>query len=156
MFIRCIHQVKLFVYGANNMTKLPLNQRNPETLTEIQRYVTQQRGTEAPFTGKLLHNRRTGVYHCLCCHQPLFESMHKYDSGCGWPSFDQPCTTESVRYLDDYSHHMHRIEIRCGHCDAHLGHVFPDGPQDSTGERYCVNSASLSFVDAENNQQTDG
>ncbi|AXW88025.1 peptide-methionine (R)-S-oxide reductase [Lonsdalea britannica] len=127
-----------------------------DNLTEIQRYVTQQRGTEPPFTGKLLHNKQTGVYHCLCCKQPLFYSDNKFDSGCGWPSFDQPVSAEAIRYLDDNSHNMHRVEIRCGHCDAHLGHVFPDGPKETTGERYCVNSASLSFINAENNHEIDG
>ncbi|QIZ51268.1 peptide-methionine (R)-S-oxide reductase [Dickeya zeae] len=138
------------------MTKTTVFQRNLDELTDLQRHVTQQRGTESPYTGKLLHNKRTGVYHCLCCHQPLFYSDSKYDSGCGWPSFDHPVNEQAIRYLDDHSHHMHRIEIRCGQCDAHLGHVFPDGPQETTGERYCVNSVSLSFIDAENGQQTDG
>ncbi|UUE11797.1 peptide-methionine (R)-S-oxide reductase MsrB [Dickeya zeae] len=138
------------------MTKTTVSQRNLDELTDLQRHVTQQRGTESPYTGKLLHNKRTGVYHCLCCHQPLFYSDSKYDSGCGWPSFDRPVNEQAIRYLEDYSHHMHRIEIRCGQCDAHLGHVFPDGPQETTGERYCVNSVSLSFIDAENGQQTDG
>ncbi|MFP1748639.1 peptide-methionine (R)-S-oxide reductase MsrB [Lonsdalea quercina] len=127
-----------------------------DNLTEIQRYVTQQRGTEPPFSGKLLHNKQSGIYHCLCCKQPLFYSDNKFDSGCGWPSFDQPVSVEAIRYLDDNSHNMHRVEIRCGNCDAHLGHVFPDGPKETTGERYCVNSASLSFIDAENNQKIDG
>lgn len=127
-----------------------------DNLTEIQRYVTQQRGTEPPFSGKLLHNKQTGIYHCLCCKQPLFYSDNKFDSGCGWPSFDQPVSAEAIRYLDDNSHNMHRVEIRCGNCDAHLGHVFPDGPKETTGERYCVNSASLSFIDTENNQEIDG
>ncbi|WP_304166856.1 peptide-methionine (R)-S-oxide reductase MsrB [Lonsdalea britannica] len=127
-----------------------------DNLTEIQQYVTQQRGTEPPFSGKLLHNKQTGIYHCLCCKQPLFYSDNKFDSGCGWPSFDQPVSAEAIRYLDDNSHNMHRVEIRCGNCDAHLGHVFPDGPKETTGERYCVNSASLSFIDTENNQEIDG
>ncbi|ACT07057.1 methionine-R-sulfoxide reductase [Dickeya chrysanthemi Ech1591] len=138
------------------MTKTTVFQRNLDELTDLQRHVTQQRGTESPYTGKLLHNKRTGVYHCLCCHQPLFYSDDKYDSGCGWPSFDRPVSANAIRYLDDYSHHMHRIEIRCSQCDSHLGHVFPDGPQETTGERYCVNSVSLSFIDAEDDQQTDG
>ncbi|MFC3395670.1 peptide-methionine (R)-S-oxide reductase MsrB [Brenneria rubrifaciens] len=124
-------------------------------LTEMQRYVTQQRGTEPAFSGKLLHNKRTGIYHCLCCRSPLFYSDNKYDSGCGWPSFDQPVSPEAIRYLQDDSHNMQRIEIRCGHCDAHLGHVFPDGP-NTTGERYCVNSASLSFIDAVDGERVDG
>ena len=123
-------------------------------LTELQRYVTQQHGTEPAFSGKLLHNKRTGVYHCLCCQTALFYSDNKYDSGCGWPSFDQPVAKAAIRYLEDFSHNMHRIEIRCGNCDAHLGHVFPDGPQ-TTGERYCVNSTSLSFIDTIDNTRVD-
>lgn len=134
----------------NKLTSLPL----PE-LNEIQRHVTQERGTEAPFSGKLLRNTRSGVYHCLCCQQPLFISETKFDAGCGWPSFYQPLNAEAIRYLEDNSHHMQRIEIRCGHCDAHLGHVFPDGPQP-TGERYCVNSASLLFVDENSGEQSAG
>ncbi|MCG8707681.1 peptide-methionine (R)-S-oxide reductase MsrB [Brenneria sp. 4F2] len=129
---------------------------NSIELTEIQRYVTQQKGTEPPFSGKLLHNKRTGIYHCLCCQKPLFYSDNKFDSGCGWPSFDQPVSAEAIRYIDDRSHNMHRVEIRCGNCDAHLGHVFPDGPQQTTGERYCVNSASLSFIDADDGERHDG
>ncbi|WP_409307775.1 peptide-methionine (R)-S-oxide reductase MsrB [Pectobacterium sp. B1J-3] len=124
-------------------------------LTELQRYVTQQRGTEPAFSGKLLHNKRTGVYHCICCQSPLFYSDNKYDSGCGWPSFDQPVSLTAIRYLEDDSHNMRRIEIRCSHCDAHLGHVFPDGPK-TTGERYCVNSASISFIDAVDGEKIDG
>ncbi|ATA17890.1 peptide-methionine (R)-S-oxide reductase [Gibbsiella quercinecans] len=124
-------------------------------LNEIQRYVTQDRGTEAPYSGKLLHNSRSGIYHCLCCNAPLFYSDSKYDSGCGWPSFYQPVADNAIRYIDDYSHNMHRVEIRCGQCDAHLGHVFPDGPQP-TGERYCVNSASLRFTDGESGEKIAG
>lgn len=124
-------------------------------LNEIQRYVTQERGTEAPYSGKLLQNKRDGLYHCLCCNAPLFYSESKYDSGCGWPSFYEPVSDDAIRYLDDNSHNMQRVEIRCGNCDAHLGHVFPDGPQP-TGERYCVNSASLSFTDAANGEKTAG
>ncbi|CAK9885157.1 MAG: Peptide methionine sulfoxide reductase MsrB [Candidatus Erwinia impunctatus] len=119
-------------------------------LNEMQRYVTQQRGTEPPFTGRLLHNKAEGIYHCLVCEAPLFLSESKYDSGCGWPSFYQPYDEQAIRYLEDDSHGMHRIEIRCGQCDAHLGHVFPDGPAPG-GERYCVNSAALNFTDGEGN-----
>ncbi|EKO3919268.1 peptide-methionine (R)-S-oxide reductase MsrB [bacterium 19MO03SA05] len=116
-----------------------------ETLSEEAYYVCRQQGTEAPFSGQLLHNKQTGIYHCTCCEAPLFSSQNKYDSGCGWPSFDAPLTTESIRYLEDRSHGMTRTEIRCAQCDSHLGHVFPDGPP-TTGERFCVNSVSLNFT----------
>ncbi|MCH5367032.1 peptide-methionine (R)-S-oxide reductase MsrB [Escherichia fergusonii] len=126
-----------------------------ENLSEMQFYVTQKHGTEPPYTGRLLHNKRDGVYRCLVCDTALFNSQSKYDSGCGWPSFYEPVNENSIRYLTDLSHGMERMEIRCGHCDAHLGHVFPDGPQP-TGERYCVNSASLSFTDEQSGDQIKG
>lgn len=137
------------------MSKETPKHQSVTELNEIQRYVTQERGTEAPYSGKLLHNTRSGIYHCLCCNAPLFYSDSKYDSGCGWPSFYQPVADDAIRYIDDYSHNMHRVEIRCGQCDAHLGHVFPDGPQP-TGERYCVNSASLRFTDGESGEKIAG
>ncbi|MDE1311526.1 peptide-methionine (R)-S-oxide reductase MsrB [Vibrio aestuarianus] len=113
-------------------------------LTDDEFYVCRQRGTEAPFSGKLLHNRDTGEYVCTCCEALLFTSTNKYDSGCGWPSFDAPINDTAIRYLEDRSHGMVRTEIRCAQCDSHLGHVFPDGPK-TTGERFCVNSVSLIF-----------
>lgn len=113
--------------------------------------VCRQQGTEAPFSGKLLHNRESGVYHCTCCQAALFRSDNKFDSGCGWPSFDAPINDQAIRYLEDLSHGMVRSEIRCAVCDSHLGHIFPDGPP-TTGERFCVNSVSLVF----NNQQKSG
>lgn len=137
------------------MTNDPKNTPQNLQLTDIQRYVTQEQGTERPFTGKLLHNKREGIYHCLCCNAPLFYSESKFDSGCGWPSFYQPVNSNAIKYLTDNTHDMERVEIRCSHCDAHLGHVFPDGPQP-TGERYCVNSASLSFTDEQNGESTVG
>lgn len=124
------------------------------TLSDMQRYVTQERGTEPPFSGALLHNQQQGIYHCLICQAPLFYSDTKYDSGCGWPSFYQPVSSDAIQYLQDDSHGMQRTEIRCGSCDSHLGHVFTDGPQP-TGERYCVNSLSLSFSDV-HGQKTEG
>ncbi|SJN59163.1 peptide-methionine (R)-S-oxide reductase MsrB [Vibrio ruber] len=115
-----------------------------QALTDEQFRVCRQQGTEMPFSGKLLHNKETGLYTCTCCQAPLFSSANKYDSGCGWPSFDAPLSADAIRYLQDNSHGMSRIEIRCAACDSHLGHVFDDGPK-TTGERYCVNSVSLIF-----------
>ncbi len=115
-----------------------------ERLSDEAYQVCRQRGTEAPFSGKLLHNKQTGIYHCTCCEAPLFASENKYDSGCGWPSFDAPISPDAVLFLRDTSHAMVRTEIRCAQCGSHLGHVFDDGPR-TTGERYCVNSVSLIF-----------
>ncbi|MTD39843.1 peptide-methionine (R)-S-oxide reductase MsrB [Erwinia sp. CPCC 100877] len=126
-----------------------------QSLNEMQYYVTQQHGTEPPFSGRLLHNKKEGIYHCLVCDAPLFNSATRYDSGCGWPSFYGSVSEDAIRYLKDFSHGMERVEIRCGNCDAHLGHVFPDGPQPS-GERYCVNSASLSFSDGSGGERIKG
>nr|WP_212756518.1 MULTISPECIES: peptide-methionine (R)-S-oxide reductase MsrB [Vibrio] len=119
-----------------------------EQLSEEEFRVCREQGTEPPFSGKLLHNKETGVYACTCCNAPLFVSDNKYDSGCGWPSFDAPINDQAVRYLEDLSHGMVRTEIRCATCDSHLGHVFEDGPQ-TTGERFCVNSVSLIFNKSE-------
>ena len=105
--------------------------------------VTRQQGTEYPGTGKYLHYNADGSYACICCGQVLFDSEQKFDSHCGWPSFDN-CIEGSVAYRTDHTHGMTRIEILCSRCDAHLGHVFDDGPTES-GKRFCVNSVSLSF-----------
>ncbi|GAB6263125.1 peptide-methionine (R)-S-oxide reductase MsrB [Photobacterium sp. CCB-ST2H9] len=119
-----------------------------DRLSDEQYYVCREGGTEAPFSGTLLHNKKTGIYHCICCSVALFHSEQKYDSGCGWPSFDAPVNSSVIRYLNDTSHGMKRTEIRCVACDSHLGHVFDDGPV-TTGERYCVNSVSLEFCEQE-------
>ena len=115
-----------------------------ELSDEIYR-ITRQHGTERAFTGTYHDNKDAGIYRCVCCDTPLFNALEKYDSGSGWPSFWQPLAGASIDEVVDSSHSMNRTEVRCGQCDAHLGHVFPDGPQP-TGLRYCINSASLSFV----------
>lgn len=120
------------------------NEEWRDSLSSEQYRVCREQGTEAPFSGKLLHNKENGDYHCVCCESLLFHSENKYDSGCGWPSFDKPANENAVKFLDDKSHGMTRTEIRCAECDSHLGHVFPDGPP-TTGERFCVNSVSLIF-----------
>ena len=116
-------------------------------LTPEERHVILHQGTERPFFGLFLDNKKPGVYTCRLCGLPLFASDAKFESGTGWPSFFQPFDPDHVAELSDHSHGMARVEIRCKRCDAHLGHVFDDGPKP-TRKRYCLNSASLLFVDA--------
>ncbi|KKP97265.1 MAG: Peptide methionine sulfoxide reductase MsrB [Parcubacteria group bacterium GW2011_GWA2_47_21] len=107
--------------------------------------VTQEGVTEAPFTGKYLNHRDKGMYKCVVCGTELFSSGAKFDSGTGWPSFTEPANLNNVELKEDLSHHVRRTEVVCRHCGAHLGHVFPDGPKEAGGNRYCVNSCALGF-----------
>jgi peptide-methionine (R)-S-oxide reductase len=118
-------------------------------LTPEQYRVTQQNGTERPFTGELHDNKRQGIYVDIVSGEPLFASADKFDSGCGWPSFTKPIVSANVKELRDDSYGMTRTEVRSLHGDSHLGHVFPDGPRDRGGLRYCINSASLRFIPRE-------
>ncbi len=117
-----------------------------EKLTAEQYHVTQEKGTEPPFTGKYYNNHETGMYTCIVCGQELFSSSTKFDSGSGWPSFDNPANREHIELQEDTSLFMKRVEVLCKKCGAHLGHLFEDGPKDTTGLRYCINSCALNFL----------
>ncbi len=117
-------------------------------LNEEEFLVARQAGTERPFTGVYWDTETAGIYNCKCCDMPLFDSGTKFDAGCGWPSFFAPIDEENVRTREDVSLGMRRLEVLCSRCDAHLGHVFPDGPQP-TGLRFCMNSASLNLEELE-------
>ena len=114
-------------------------------LSSEQFYITRKGGTERPFSGKYLDNKENGIYVCVCCETELFDSDKKYNSNSGWPSFTEPLSDHLIKSLEDRSHFMVRTEVRCNNCDAHLGHVFPDGPGQN-GLRYCINSLSLDFT----------
>jgi peptide-methionine (R)-S-oxide reductase len=141
--------------GSNRIKKLPpefnrdgadallnLNTNCPESSDDVQ----QKNGTERPGTGEPLHNHGPGIYVDIVSDEPLFASTDKFESGCGWPSFTKPIEPAHVNELRDASHGMIRTEVRSSHGDSHLGHVFPDGPEDRGGLRYCINSAALRFV----------
>lgn len=124
-------------------------------LSDLQFHVAREHGTERAFTGVYHDSKTPGTYNCICCNQPLFSSDTKYDSGTGWPSFYAPVADDAVTLKEDRTLFMRRVEVLCSRCDAHLGHVFPDGPKP-TGQRFCMNSASLDLApeDGEETQKT--
>lgn len=116
-----------------------------QQLPSLTYHVTRQHGTEQPFSGEYVDFKGDGVYHCICCNAPLFDSSAKFNSGTGWPSYDSPISPDALEEKKDITHGMIRIEVLCATCDAHLGHMFPDGPP-RTGLRYCINSVCLTFT----------
>lgn len=129
--------------SENNKLQLS-DQEWRDKLTAEEFRVCRQKGTERPFTGELLNVEANGEYACKCCGKLLFTSEHKFDAGCGWPSFYEEAAAGNIEYIEDHTLGMSRVEIVCSYCDSHLGHVFPDGPEP-TGKRYCVNSVSIDF-----------
>lgn len=142
---------KVNEYAAKQNPKPPRKVEKSESewrdeLSEDQFRVTRQHGTERPYSGEYCESHQPGLYACVCCGTELFDSTEKFESSSGWPSFTEPVQENVIKYKEDHSHGMHRIEVLCNVCDAHLGHVFPDGPEP-TGLRYCVNSTSLKLIE---------
>ena len=132
--------------GASRVDKVKKSEEEwRDQLSPEAYHVTRQAGTEPPFSGALLYEKGVGTFGCVCCGLPLFKSDSKFESGCGWPSFFEPLAGANMVEIEDRSHGMVRVEVRCTRCDAHLGHVFPDGPPPP-GLRYCINSVCLSFT----------
>ncbi len=133
---------------ANNQQNEKISKTEAEWRAQLspQQYVVlREAGTERPFTGKYVNEKRDGVYQCAACGTPLFSSSTKFESGSGWPSFYDVIAEGNVETREDFSHGMRRVEVVCGRCGGHLGHVFPDGPHDKTGLRYCINTLSLTL-----------
>lgn len=116
-----------------------------QKLTPEQYHILREKGTEAPFSGALLHNKDNGEYRCAACGNLLFDSSTKFDSGSGWPSFYDVANNKAIKLQEDVSHGMHRVEVTCANCGSHLGHVFNDAPDQPTGMRFCINSTALAF-----------
>ena len=135
------------IYSQDNNNKKTMEKTDQQWKKELsaeQYRVLREKGTERAFTGEYDEHFEKGSYYCAGCNQTLFKSINKYDSGCGWPAFDKPIEG-TVKYIEDISFGMARVEVVCSKCDGHLGHVFKDGPKNTTGERFCVNSVSLIF-----------
>lgn len=136
------------------LTRMTESNPNLDKLTKMQYRVTQQKDTELPFTGKFNNFKRVGTYECIVCNQELFKSEHKFESGCGWPSFFDSIEPSRIKEIRDESHGMIRTEVVCANCNAHLGHLFDDGPKP-TRQRFCINSVSMRFKDPEGTIEQD-